>query len=98
MFLRPSIDETRQFLSHFLGEEISNEQIADIGWQCLEEEWEFNEKAGLTDADDDIPACLREEGVGPDQLLMFDVPTDLIAKAKKRMPASEGFYKADGTG
>ncbi|MFQ5660420.1 MAG: aldehyde ferredoxin oxidoreductase N-terminal domain-containing protein [Gammaproteobacteria bacterium] len=84
MFLSANLDEIRNFYGLYLGEEISREQIADLGWQCLQNEWEFNERAGFKRSDDDIPACLREEGIGPDNALKFDIPLDVIAKAKER--------------
>ena len=98
MFLGPTIDEHRQFFQHFFGEEISNEQVADIGWQCLCDEWAFNDKAGFTAADDDMAACLKEEGIGPDNRFKFDIPADIIALAKQRQPVSEKFYTTSPAG
>ncbi|MCZ6524969.1 MAG: aldehyde ferredoxin oxidoreductase [Gammaproteobacteria bacterium] len=92
LFLSTSLDEVRQFYSLFLGEDISREQIADLGWQCLQDEWEFNDRAGFSEADDDIPTCLREEGVGPEHELKFDIPTDVLAKAKVRQAIPESMY------
>ena len=46
----------------------------DIGWQCLQDEWEFNAGAGFTAEDDDLPECIREEPVGARRRLKFDVP------------------------
>ena len=98
MFLGPTIDETRQFLTPFFGEEVSREEVADIGWQCLLDEWEFNDKAGFTDADDDMAPCLRDEGIGPDHAFKFDITADLIAMAKVRQPLSEKFYSKSPAG
>ncbi|MAX29099.1 MAG: aldehyde ferredoxin oxidoreductase N-terminal domain-containing protein [Gammaproteobacteria bacterium] len=98
MFLGPTIDETRQFFTPFFGEEITSEQIADIGWQCLEDEWAFNDAAGFTVADDDMADCLKDEGIGPDQMYKFDVSDDLIAKAKIRQPNTESFYSKSPAG
>ena len=71
---------------------VLGEQIADLGWQCLQDEWEFNRRAGFDVADDDLPACLRDEGIGPDHVLKFDVPKDVIAKAKVRFPIREELF------
>jgi aldehyde:ferredoxin oxidoreductase len=98
MFLGPTIDETRQFFSPFFGEEISREQIADIGWQCLLDEWEFNDRAGFTAADDDMAACMREEGIGPDHEFKFDVSSEIIAMAKVRQPVTESFFSKSPAG
>ena len=87
MFLGPTIDETRQFFSPFFGEEITSEEIAEIGWQCLVDEWTFNDRAGFTVADDDMASCMRDEGIGPDH-----------AKAKTRQPATENFYSKSPAG
>jgi hypothetical protein len=40
------------------------EQLADLGWQCLRDEWQFNEAVGFTSADDNLPECCRKEGIG----------------------------------
>jgi aldehyde:ferredoxin oxidoreductase len=98
MFLGPTIDETRQFLTPFFGEEVSREEVANIGWQCLLDEWEFNDKAGFTVEDDDMASCLRDEGIGPDHAFKFDITADLIAMAKVRQPLSEKFYSKSPAG
>ena len=98
MFLGPTIDETRQFFSPYFGEEITREQVADIGWQCLVDEWEFNDKAGFTTKDDDMADCMRDEGIGPEHAFKFDITSDLIAKAKIRQPLTETFYSKSPAG
>ena len=95
-FLQPALDEIRAFYGLFYGQEVSREQIADLGWNCLEDEWAFNDKAGFTAEDDDIAACLREEGVGPDHSLKFDIPREVAAIAKVRQPARESLFAAGG--
>jgi len=98
MFLGPTIDETRQFFTAFFDEDFTCEQIADIGWNCMVDEWAFNDRAGLTAADDDIAVCLREEGIGPDNSYKFDVPMDIIAKVRTRQPATETFFSKSPAG
>ncbi|MBT7950407.1 MAG: aldehyde ferredoxin oxidoreductase, partial [Gammaproteobacteria bacterium] len=85
-FLSPSLEEMSGCYALFYGEEVTAEQITDLGWECLEDEWEFNRRAGFTDEDDDIAACLREEGIGPDNSLKFDIEKELTARVKTRMP------------
>jgi aldehyde:ferredoxin oxidoreductase len=97
-FLQPNLDVIREALGSFYGEEIGREQIADLGWHCLQDEWEFNRRAGFDAADDDLPACLREEGVGPDHVLKFDVDADVIAQAKVRFPLREELFQARAGG
>ena len=98
LFLQPTIDEIRQFYSAFFGAEFSNEFLADLGWQCLQDEWEFNRRAGFSDADDDMVKCLREEGIGPEHTIKFDIPKELLAKAKVRQPASDSLYFGSAAG
>ncbi|OGT76191.1 MAG: hypothetical protein A3I78_04050 [Gammaproteobacteria bacterium RIFCSPLOWO2_02_FULL_56_15] len=98
LFLQPSIDEIRQFYNAFFGDELSNEALADIGWQCLQEEWEFNRRAGFSSEDDDMVKCLREEGIGPDNAIKFDIPRDLLAKAKVRQPVSDTLFYGTAAG
>ena len=46
------------------GEEVTREQIADMGWQCLADEWEFNRRAGFTEADDVLADCMKQDPIG----------------------------------
>ena len=98
MFLGPTIDEHSKFFSIMFDEEVTNEQMADIGWQCLLDEWEFNDKAGFTAADDDMAACLREEPIGEDKDRVFNISAELIAMAKVRQPATEEFFHSSPAG
>lgn len=97
-FLQPTLDDIRAFYGFMVGEEVSREQIAEIGWQCLANEWEFNKRAGFTAADDDLPACLREEGVGPGGALKFDVPAEVIKQAKVRSDWREQLFTVRAAG
>jgi aldehyde:ferredoxin oxidoreductase len=98
MFLGPTIDETRKFYSLFFGEDVTREQMADQAWQCLANEWAFNDRAGFTPADDDIAACLREEGVGENHEMKFDIPADVIALARVRQPVTETLFTKSPAG
>jgi aldehyde:ferredoxin oxidoreductase len=97
-FLQPTITDIAQYYSKLYGEKISREQVADIGWRCLEDEWAFNARAGFTAADDDMPEIMRTEGVGPGHAMKFDVPRDVIAKAKVRFSPREELYTTKATG
>ena len=92
-FMQPNLDEIRRCYSLFYGEEVTRQQIADLGWQCLEDEWEFNRRAGFTDADDDVAACLREEGIGPDHALVFDIPPEICIRAKIKPPLRDSLFE-----
>jgi aldehyde:ferredoxin oxidoreductase len=97
-FLQPTLDQIREFYTGFYGDEVSRDQIADQGWQCLEDEWEFNRRAGLDRADDDLPECLREEGIGPDRAFKFDVDADVIKRARVRFPTREELFTKSAAG
>jgi len=99
MFLSPSIDVIRQFYARFFGEDLTNEFVADIGWRCLEDEWAFNDKAGFTRADDDLPACMKEEGVGPEGEMLYRVAPEIAATARyQRQGPGEALYKLGAVG
>ena len=97
-FLQPSLKDIGEFYSLMCGEQVTPRQMAEIGWQCLENEWEFNRRAGYTDADDDLPACLREEGVGPGGVMKFDVSAEIIKQAKQSAPFREEMFAMRATG
>jgi aldehyde:ferredoxin oxidoreductase len=98
MFLGPNLTETANYYSHFFGEAITPEQLGELGWQILQDEWAFNDKAGFTAEDDDMPACIREEGIGPDHSMVFDCSAELIATAKIRQPQSDSFLVTSPAG
>jgi len=97
-FLQPTLDDIREYYSVMYGESVSREQIADLGWQCLVDEWEFNEKAGFTVGDDDLPKCMKEDGVGPGGAMKFDVDAATIAAAKQRFPGREELFTMKASG
>ncbi len=98
IFLGPTLEETASYLSPFFGEDISAQQLADIGWQCLTDEWQFNNAAGFTDKDDTCPSCLREEGIGPGQSMVFDISDKAIAGVKTRQPPRDELYNTSPAG
>ena len=96
-FLQPTLDDIRTFYGHLYGEEISRDQIADQAWQCLSDEWEFNRRAGMTEKDDVMPDCMKEDGVGPAKIV-WDVPEGLAAEAYHRLEAREELFATKATG
>ena len=98
-FLQPSIADIARYYSLLYGEQVTREEVAQSGWQCLLDEWAFNERAGFTAADDDLPSCMKDEGVGPNRVMKFDVPADIIAQAKaRRFEPREELYTSKATG
>ena len=97
-FLGPTLEETSRFYSAFYGEDISAEQLAELGWQCLLDEWQFNESAGFTTIDDDLPDCCRKEGIGSNNEMKFTVSAEAIALAKTRQAPREKLYRTSPAG
>ena len=92
-FLMPNLDEIREFFGHFLGEEVSREQIADLGWRCLEDEWEFNRRAGFGPDDDLMPECMKQDAIGPAKLL-WDLDPALVARAYERFEPRDELFES----
>jgi aldehyde:ferredoxin oxidoreductase len=92
MFLLPTMEQIRQFYSAFFGEEISREQLLDLTWQCLSDEWEFNRRAGWSSDEDVMPECMKTDGVGPTKAV-FDVPAEVVRRTYTRVvePTEEFF-------
>ena len=97
-FIQPTLDNIREFYGALYGEEISRDQIADQGWEIMQDEWKFNELAGFTAADDKMADCLVEEGIGPDNALKFDVDAATIAAAKERFAPREELFVMKASG
>ena len=96
MFLMPNMEHIREFYSAYFGEDISRKQFLDLTWSCLEDEWNFNKKAGWTAADDKMPDCMQQDPVGPDGAkVVFDISDDVIQATYERMiePTEEVFAK-----
>ncbi len=90
-FLMPSIQEISEFYSHYFGEKVAREQIADIAWQCMQEEWEFNRRAGFGPEDDEMPATMKEDAIGPEKVV-WDIPQEVVKKAYERFEAREELF------
>lgn len=96
-FIGPTSDDIRTLYGFIVGREISREEIADHGWQILEDEWEFNRRAGFTAADDVLPECMRTDPIGPNGDV-FDLPPKVIADAKVRKPVGPEFFSKKAVG
>jgi len=97
-FLQPTLDDIRQYYGVLYGIEISREEIADQGWECLQDEWRFNAAAGWKDEDNGLSECLVEEGIGPDHSLKFDVPLEIINQSKVRFAPREELFTMKASG
>ena len=91
-FLMVSLDETRAFYGAFYGQEVTRQQIGDLGWQCLEDEWEFNRRAGFGAEDDLMPDCMKRDAIGPDELV-WDVPPEVVARLYERCEPRDELFE-----
>jgi aldehyde:ferredoxin oxidoreductase len=95
-FLQPTLDDVRAYYGLLYGEEINREQIADQGWQCLQDEWEFNRRAGWS-TDDEMPDCMRQDAIGPAKVV-WDVKPDVVQSAYKRFDSRDELYTTKAAG
>jgi aldehyde:ferredoxin oxidoreductase len=91
-FLMTNLDEVREFFSLFSGEDVTREQIADLGWQCLEDEWEFNRRAGFGPDDDLMPDCMKKDPIGPTKLV-WDMEPELVSRIYKRFDLRDELFE-----
>ena len=97
-FISPTLDDIRQYYGVMYSIEVSREEIANQGWECLEDEWKFNKAAGWKDEDNGLSDSLVNEGIGPDHSMKFDVPLDIINQSKVRFPIREQLFSAKASG
>jgi aldehyde:ferredoxin oxidoreductase len=90
-FLKTTLDHLRALYAAFYGREVSRGEIADMAWQILCDEWEFNRRAGITAADDRLPAWMATEPLGP-QHAVWDVPDAVIRAVYERMPVRDELF------
>jgi aldehyde:ferredoxin oxidoreductase len=96
-FLQPNLDDIRTYYGHLYGEDVTREQIADLGWQCLQDEWEFNRRAGFTAADDVMAECIQQDPIGPAKAV-WDVPDDLVQQAYQRCAVRDELFALRASG
>ncbi|MDH5673054.1 MAG: hypothetical protein OEZ06_12940 [Myxococcales bacterium] len=97
MFQEPTLEVIRQFYSHLYGEEVTHAQMADMAWEVLSDEWEFNKRAGWKEEDDKLPKCMVDDPIGPAKLI-FDVAPEVIADAKVRKDLTAKLFKLKAQG
>jgi len=91
-FMQPSVEEMRQFINLMYGLDLSEEGIVAYGWQCLQDEWEFNRRAGFTEKDDALPEWMTTEAI-PTSGAVFDVPSDEIRRVYTQMEITPKLLK-----
>jgi aldehyde:ferredoxin oxidoreductase len=87
-FQQPTIEDIRTLYNLMYGGELSFEDAAELGWQCMVDEWEFNKRAGFGPEDNDLPEWMRSEAI-PSNGAVFAVPKEEIMRVFERMPISE---------
>ena len=97
MFLGCCLDDLRDFYAGFYSCEVSRQEIGDMAWQILEDEWAFNRGAGFTAADDHLPAWMATEALGP-QEAVFDVPDEILQAVYTRIDVGDALYTFKGSG
>ena len=98
MFIGSTVDQIREFFSAYFGEEISPEQIADYGWQILQDEWDFSDRAGFQLSEGVIPDCVKEDAIGANNDLVFDATPEILAAVRKRQVSAEELCPGIATG
>ncbi len=87
-FQQATLEDVRVLYNLMFGANLSFENVAEIGWQCLQDEWEFNRRAGFSREDYDLPQWMRTEVV-PTTGVAFDVSKEEIDRVFERMPISD---------
>ena len=87
-----------EYYTLLYGETVTPEELGDQGWECMQDEWSFNAKAGWKDEDNGLSECLVEEGIGPENAMKFDVSLEVINQSKVRFPARPELYAARASG
>jgi aldehyde:ferredoxin oxidoreductase len=96
-FQQPTIEDMRTLYNQMYGTSISFEEAADLGWQCMQDEWEFNRRAGFGPEDNDLPAWMRTEAI-PSNGAVFAVPQEEIMRVFTRMPISDELRQMKAVG
>jgi aldehyde:ferredoxin oxidoreductase len=90
-FLMTNLEELSEFYTHFAGEKVTREQIADLAWECMQLEWEFNRQAGFGPEDDVMCDSMKQDPIGPENLV-WDIPQDVVMKAYERFEPRDELF------
>jgi aldehyde:ferredoxin oxidoreductase len=96
-FQQPTIEDIRVLYNAMYGANLSFEDAADLGWQCMVDEWEFNTRAGFGPEDNDLPEWMRTEAI-PSNGAVFAVPKEEIMRVFERMPVSDELRQLHAVG
>jgi aldehyde:ferredoxin oxidoreductase len=96
-FQQPTIADIQTLYNLMYGTRLTFEDAADLGWQCMQDEWAFNRAAGFGPEDHDLPAWMRAEAV-PSNGAVFAVPKAEIMRVFERMPISDELRQMKAVG
>jgi aldehyde:ferredoxin oxidoreductase len=96
-FMQPSTDEMRQYFNLMYGLNLSQQDIVNYGWQCLQDEWEFNRRAGFTEKDDAFPEWMATEAI-PTNGAVFDVPVEEVRRVYTQMEITDELLQMRASG
>ncbi len=65
--------------------DLTFEQAADLGWQCMQDEWEFNKKSGY---DPSLPEWMRTEKI-PSNGMAIAATEEEVARVFQRYPIGD---------
>ena len=90
-FIGATVSELRPLLEALFDRSVGSQELIEMGWQCLQAEWEFNRRAGFTALDDDLPECMKTEPIG-EWSYVFDVDAAILQQVKQSLlPVAEDF-------
>ncbi|MCH8950390.1 MAG: aldehyde ferredoxin oxidoreductase, partial [Chloroflexi bacterium] len=78
-FSNPTAPDMALFVNAQLGASWTEDDVLAMGWRCMTEERDFNQRAGFGRDADQLPDFLRSEPLTtPDGDQVFDLPGDLL--------------------
>ena len=96
MFLLVTMDEIKDFYGAISGKEYTRQDALDMAWQCMQDEWEFNKRAGFGADDDVMPDCMKVDAIGPGKDV-FDVPSDIVSQTYQLFEPRDEFWTKVGS-
>ncbi len=84
-FQGPRIEDIRSLYNAMYAADLSFEDAADLGWQCMQDEWDFNKKAGYKA---DLPEWMRTEKI-PTNGMAITATDEEVARVFKRYPIGD---------
>jgi aldehyde:ferredoxin oxidoreductase len=90
-FLMTNLEELSEFYSLFIGETVTREKIADLAWECMQQEWEFNRRAGFGPDDDVMCDSMKQDAIGPAKYV-WDIPEDVVSQAYVRFEPRDELF------